>query len=148
MALAQRVGRDPSVSADIEMNQRLPTVGMVVRLAAGLEVSVGWLAYGIGSPHPEETPATTEGMSARIKTARMEQGFTKAGLARLADLSATALANIEKGRRPAWTYSRRWPRRLRCHRLGWHLVLGRSYCQHVVARAQLPNLLMLRSRHC
>lgn len=97
MALAQRVGRDPSVSADIEMNQRLPTVGMVVRLAAGLGVSVGWLAYGIGSPHPEETPATTEGMSARIKTARMEQGFTKAGLARLADLSATALANIEKG---------------------------------------------------
>ena len=41
--------------------------------------------------------ATTEGMGIRLASVRLERGLTKVELARRIDLSATAIANIEKG---------------------------------------------------
>ena len=96
-ALGPKVGLDPAVAAYIESGQRIPTVATVSRLASGLGVSAGWLAYGLGDQHSDGQEAAVATMGARLRRAREEKGITKAALARLADLSPPALANIEKG---------------------------------------------------
>lgn len=96
-ALAYRVGGDQTTALDIETGRRLPTVGTIARLAAGLGVSAGWLGFGLGEMVAEEAPATCEGMGARLQAVRIERGLSKAALARLVKLSPPALANIENG---------------------------------------------------
>ena len=95
--LGQKVGRDPKVTAKVEAGQRIPTVNTVARLASALGVSAGWLGYGLGEQTTDAPVATTAGMGARLASVRIERGLTKVALARLLDLSATAIANIEKG---------------------------------------------------
>lgn len=97
MALASAAGGGATVSRDIEEGERLPTVAVVARLAAGLGVSAGWLAYGLGEMRAECPAASCEGMGARLQAVRIERGLTKAALARLADLSPSTVADIEKG---------------------------------------------------
>lgn len=96
-ALAYRVGGDQTTALDIEAGRRLPTVGTVARLAAGLGVSAGWLGFGLGEMVVEEPPATCEGMGTRLQAVRLERGHSKAALARMIKLSPPALANIENG---------------------------------------------------
>ncbi len=96
-ALGHRVGRDPKVTAKVEAAERIPTVGTLARLAAALGVSAGWLGYGLGTQQSDGSVATTEGMGLRLASVRLERGLTKVELARRIDLSATAIANIEKG---------------------------------------------------
>ena len=95
--LGQKVGRDPKVTAKVEAGQRIPTVNTVARLASALGVSAGWLGYGLGEQFTDGKAATTDGMGARLASVRIERGLTKVALARLLDLSATAIANIENG---------------------------------------------------
>lgn len=96
-ALGQKVGRDSEVAANIEAGQRIPTVGTVARLASGLGVSAAWLGFGLGEQDTDGPAATTDGMGARLSAVRVEQGLTKAALARSVGLSPNALANIENG---------------------------------------------------
>ncbi len=96
-ALGPKVGLDPHVAANIEASERIPTVGNLARLALALGVSAGWLGYGLGEQNTDGKAATTDGMGARLASVRIERGLTKVALARLLDLSATAIANIEKG---------------------------------------------------
>lgn len=96
-ALAHKVGGDQTTALDIETGRRLPTVGTVARLAAGLEVSAGWLGFGLGEMGVEESSATCDDMGARLQAVRIGRGFSKAALARMVKLSPTALANIENG---------------------------------------------------
>ncbi len=96
-ALGPIVGRASDVAAYIESGQRRPTIGTVARLAFGLGVSPGWLAFGFGDPHTDEPTATTDGMAERLASIRIERGFTKAALARLVDLSPSSFAKIENG---------------------------------------------------
>jgi len=96
-ALALRVGRDTKVVANIEANERIPTVGTVARLASGLQISAGWLGFGVGEPVSQGAASSTDGMSTRLAAARTAHGLTKAALARLADLSPSAFAKIENG---------------------------------------------------
>lgn len=96
-ALGPKVGRDSHVAADIEAGERMPTVATVALLASGLNVSAGWLGFGLGAQQLDAPAATTSDMKLRVQAMRMARGLTKAELARLVDLSPTALANIEKG---------------------------------------------------
>ena len=96
-ALGNKAGRDAEVAAYVETGQRLPTVGTIARLASGLAVSAGWLAYGLGDMMTDGPAATCDDMGARLQSARVEQGHTKAALARLVGLSPSALAKIENG---------------------------------------------------
>ena len=96
-ALGPKVGLDPHVAANIEASERIPTVGNLARLALALGVSAGWLGYGLGEQFTDGKAATTDGMGARLASVRTERGLTKVALARLLDLSATAIANIENG---------------------------------------------------
>jgi len=96
--LAERAGLAAATERDIESGDRLPTVATIARLAAALDVSPGWLAYGVGDVRIAGPVATTTtGMGARLQEVRTQRGLSKAALARLVDLSPTALANIEDG---------------------------------------------------
>ena len=96
MAVAQHAGGDKNATRDIEIGQRLPTVGTIAKIAAALGVSAPWLAYGLGDM-AAETVATCEVMGIRLQTVRVERDHTKASLARQAGLTAPSIAQIENG---------------------------------------------------
>jgi transcriptional regulator with XRE-family HTH domain len=96
-ALARRAGVSSTIVGYLEVSQRLPNVDTIARLASALAVSAAYLAYGLGEPTGEGPVETTDGMGARLQAVRVEQGLTKASLARLVKLSPTALAGIENG---------------------------------------------------
>ena len=95
--LGIKSGRELELASYVESGQRIPSVGTLARLALALSVSAGWLGYGLGEQTTDAPVATTAGMGARLASVRIERGLTKVALARLLDLSATAIANIEKG---------------------------------------------------
>lgn len=95
-ALGPKVGLDGGVTAYIESGERIPSVGTIAKLAAALGVSAPWLAYGLG----DATPAPgggCDGMGQRLQAVRTERGLTKAALARLVELKAPSLSQIENG---------------------------------------------------
>lgn len=96
-ALARRAGVSDPIIGYLETSQRLPTVATVARLASGLSISAGWLAYGIGEMTTGGPEASSEGMGARLQSVRIERGLTKAAVARLVNLSPSAFAKIENG---------------------------------------------------
>lgn len=97
MALAQKAGVGTPTALYAETGKQTPTVGTIVRLASALSVSAAWLGYGLGNPDADKPEATTEGMGGRLQTVRVEQGLTKAALARLVSLSPGTVADIENG---------------------------------------------------
>lgn len=80
-ALVGRVGAGQTTVGEIEAGNRLPSVGMVARLAAALGVSAAWLAFGIGEQSGEGTAQSTDGMAHRLASARIDRGHSKASLA-------------------------------------------------------------------
>jgi len=96
-ALAQEAGGGNAIALQIETRKQIPTVGTIAKLSTALGVAAGWLAYGLGEQDTDSPSATSDGMGARLTTVRVEQGTTKAALARLVSLSPSALANIENG---------------------------------------------------
>ena len=95
-ALGPRAGLDIHVAANIEAGTRIPHVGSIAKLAAALGVSAPWLAYGIGDATPAPG-ASCDGMGQRLQAVRTERGLTKAALARLVELKAPSLYQIENG---------------------------------------------------
>ena len=79
-----------------ETGQRTPSVGTTAKLAAALGVSASWLAYGIGDA-TAVPGASCDGMGQRLQAVRTERGLTKAALARLVELKAPSLSQIENG---------------------------------------------------
>jgi transcriptional regulator with XRE-family HTH domain len=96
-ALGQTVGRGAEVATYVEKGQRLPTCETLARLAYGLGVSAGWLAYGIGAQPAGNAPATCDGMGSRLAMVRAERALSRAALAGLTKLSPRAIAKIEAG---------------------------------------------------
>ena len=97
LPLSEKGGFSDTTLADIEAGKQTPTVGMIARLAVALSVSAQWLAYGLGDKTREATPASCDGMGARLQQARSMQDHTKASLARLANLNPGTLGGIERG---------------------------------------------------
>lgn len=97
MAVALQAGGGKATAHDIELGQRLPTVGTIARLAAGMGVRAGWLAYGLGDLVSEAPPATCVGMGARLEAVRVARGLTKAELGRRAGVTAPSISQIEAG---------------------------------------------------
>ena len=96
-ALSKKVGRNSVVAGYIEDGERLPTVGTVARLAAGLGVTASWLAYGLGEMTNTEAAATCDEMGARLQAMREARSLSKAELGRLAGLTAPSISQIERG---------------------------------------------------
>lgn len=97
MAVVLQAGGGKATAHDIETGQRLPTVGMIARLATAMDVRAGWLAYGLGEPAAEVLAATCDGMGARLQVVRLAHGLSKAELGRLAGLTAPSITQIEDG---------------------------------------------------
>ncbi len=95
--VVQKIGAGQTAARDIESGERVPTVASVARFASTLGVSAGWLGYGLGEQHTACPGSTTDGMGARLALVRIECGFSKAALARLANLSPSSFAKIENG---------------------------------------------------
>lgn len=96
-ALEQKAGGTNGAVLYMETQKRLPTLPTVVRLASALDVSAGWLAYGLGEMAAGGRSSSTMGLGERLCASRMQQGFTKAALARLVGLSPSTVADIENG---------------------------------------------------
>ena len=75
-ALAERVGGDQTTALDIDTGGRLPTGGTVARLANGLGVSVGCLAFALGEMGGSAKQAACDGMVARLHAVRIAHGLT------------------------------------------------------------------------
>jgi transcriptional regulator with XRE-family HTH domain len=97
MALAQKAHVSEATVLYIETDERVPTVGTVVRLAVALGLSAAWLAYGLGEQSSERANATCDGMAERLQAARSDRGHTRTDLARLAKLNPGTIAKIENG---------------------------------------------------
>ena len=97
MVRSVRTGRELELASYVESGQRIPTVGTVSRLAAALGVNAGWLGYGLGDQPADNSPATTDGMGARVQALRIERRLTKVALARQVGVDHSTIANIEKG---------------------------------------------------
>ncbi len=126
--LVQSVGAGQTAVSEIEAGKRLPTVGMIARLAVALGVSAGWLAYGLGDERADGPAANCDGMGMRVQEVRAALGMPKAELARRADLSPRTISNIENGAQagievidamatvlnvsPAWLAFKQGPREL------------------------------------
>lgn len=96
-ALARNAGVSDPIIGYLEADQRLPTVATIARLASALGVSAGWLAYGLGDIATADAQSSQGSIGARLQAVRIERQFTKAALARLIDISPSAVAKIENG---------------------------------------------------
>ena len=96
MALATSAGVSDATVRQVEQDARMPSVGTIAKLAAALGVSAPWLAYGLGDSAPDPG-ASCDGMGQRLQTVRIERGLTKAALARMVELKAPSLSQIENG---------------------------------------------------
>lgn len=97
LPLAEKAGVASSTEREIEAGQRLPTVATVARLAAALGMSAPWLAYGLGEQASQSIAASCEGMGERLRVMRTERGYSRTGLARVAELNPGTIVKIEGG---------------------------------------------------
>lgn len=56
--LSAKSGVSSSTLGYVEQGRQYPSVETLERIARALSVSACWLAYGVGSPHPETHKAT------------------------------------------------------------------------------------------
>ena len=79
---------------------RVPRVNTVERLADALQVSAGWLAFGIEAPWTRAEEARSAGMAARFSEARSSLGLSVKDLARRAGTSPAEVRIVEQGSMP------------------------------------------------
>lgn len=96
-ALEQKAGGTNGAVLYMETQRRLPTLPTVIRLASALDVSAGWLAYGLGEMAAAGRSSSTISLGERLRESRTQQGLTKAALARSVGLSPSTIGDIENG---------------------------------------------------
>jgi transcriptional regulator with XRE-family HTH domain len=104
--LAADLGRQPlSLSAQlastavrsIEVEQRVPSVEAVEKLASVLHVSPCFLAFGVERPFDEQAVGRIGELPARLKFAREHSGLSQNALAKAAGVARTMIGYIESG---------------------------------------------------
>ncbi|MBL9008209.1 MAG: helix-turn-helix domain-containing protein [Myxococcales bacterium] len=80
----------------IERRQRLPRIGTIEQLAACLQVSAAWLAFGEGNADRDPSAMGCERVGQRIAELRQAQGMTRKALGAASQLAGQAIANIEQ----------------------------------------------------
>ena len=81
----------------IESEATVPSVDVVGKLAAVLQVSPGYLAYGVDSPVPpiaSESPTT---LAERLRQVRELRGLSLNALAKVSGVARTTIGYIESG---------------------------------------------------
>src|SRR5262249_8777163 len=69
----------------------------VEKLATALEISSGWLAFGLAGPVPRQQAAGHPGLAARLKQIRAAYGLSRAALSQAAVVPVGSLQHIEEG---------------------------------------------------
>jgi transcriptional regulator with XRE-family HTH domain len=101
--LALDAGLSDGVVRHIEDAGGVPGIQTVERLAAVLDISPAWLAYGPPQKRlaqPSELAPFTGNFARRLLAARTLRGLSRKALAQLAELSLTAVSDLESGRVP------------------------------------------------
>lgn len=81
----------------IEVEQRVPSVETIEKLAAVLRVSPCFLAFSAERPFEESALGRTAELSARLRLARKENGLSQNALAKSSGVSRTMIGYIESG---------------------------------------------------
>lgn len=90
-----------STLAGWEQGQRLPRIDAVERVSYALGLSPSFLGYGLAvEPTPPDDKLRAQGVAARLKATRLEQGLSVRILATAAGVSHTAVGNVERGTMP------------------------------------------------
>lgn len=81
----------------IEVEQRVPSVEAVEKLAAVLRVSPCFLAFGVERPFDEQAVGRIGELAARLRFAREQSGLSQNALAKAAGVARTMIGYIESG---------------------------------------------------
>lgn len=82
--------------SQIERRQRLPRISTIEQLAACLQVSAAWLAFGEGGAERKPSAMGVEQVGQRIAELRQAQRLTRKALGAASQLAGQAIANIEQ----------------------------------------------------
>lgn len=96
--LARAAGVTNKVVGYLEEQDRTPRISTIAKLAAALQVSPGWLAYGAAEPHPSGSVTDCSQLSERLRVLRTSRGLSREGLAAAAQVRAGSVQHIEEGR--------------------------------------------------
>jgi transcriptional regulator with XRE-family HTH domain len=93
---------DGSSVAHLERKEgHVPRLDTVERIAYGLGLSPGFLAYAIeGEARPPTKGLRCEGVAQRLADTRAARGLSVLAVGKLAGLSHTAVGNVERGTMP------------------------------------------------
>jgi transcriptional regulator with XRE-family HTH domain len=81
----------------IEVEQRVPSVETVEKIAAVLRVSPCFLAFGSERPFDECALGRTDELPARLRAAREQSGLSQNALAKASGVARTMIGYIESG---------------------------------------------------
>ena len=81
----------------IEVEQRIPSVEVIEKLASVLRVSPCFLAFGVERPFDERALGRTSDLPARLRSAREESGLSQNALAKASGVARTMIGYIENG---------------------------------------------------
>lgn len=95
LSLAARLGN--TAVRSIEVEQRVPSVETIEKLAAVLRVSPCFLSFGVERPFDERALGRTSELAARLRAAREQCGLSLNALAKASGVARTMIGYIESG---------------------------------------------------
>lgn len=81
----------------IEVEQRVPSVEAIEKLAAVLRISPCFLAFGVERPFEERATGATAELPARLRSAREQSELSQNALAKASGVARTMIGYIESG---------------------------------------------------
>lgn len=99
-ALSLAAGVSNNSVSHFEASVRLPRLLTVERIANALQLSAGWLAFGVEADWEPFDGLRCEGLAARLRNVRAAKGLTLRELDRRAEISTGASRAVEAGGMP------------------------------------------------
>lgn len=103
VALSEKAGLSGPVVPRLEAGPGLPKLPTLELLARALQLSPGWLAYGLGEPGAPSAggPLLSNGLADRAREMRAALGISLREVARRSLVADAAVRGVERGAMPA-----------------------------------------------
>jgi transcriptional regulator with XRE-family HTH domain len=98
--LSEAAGMSRGAVGLLEAERGLPLLSTAEKLANALQVSPGWLVYGLDSPWEPAEQLRCKGLAARLRQLRDELGLSLAEVGKYAGSSGAAVLAVERGTLP------------------------------------------------